>query len=63
MTAPNEPMDGGAMDPRIARAFINYREGIAQATERVIRDLRAAGVPDAAITAALTKTPGAKLPG
>lgn len=44
MTA--EPMDGGAMDPRLARVLLIFREAVAQATEVALRDLRALGVPD-----------------
>lgn len=43
-TATNQ--DGGAMDPKVARVLIRYREEVAQATERACRDLRAAGVQD-----------------
>lgn len=44
MTAPTEPMDGGlAIDPRVARVLLRYREAITQATEKAYRDLMRLG--------------------
>lgn len=34
-------MDGGAIDPRLARVLLLHCEAIAQATERAVREMRA----------------------
>lgn len=52
MAAPGDPkaeawdLDGGTMDPTIARVLLRCRESVAQATETAIRELRDLGVDD-----------------
>lgn len=43
----DEPQDGGAMDPAIARVLLFHREAIAQATETAFLELHALGFDSA----------------
>jgi hypothetical protein len=47
--------DGAAIDPRVARILLGWREEMAQSTERALRALRAAGVDDEAARQAVLR--------